>query len=73
MSLRKNMGILDASFNCKKCNKTLWLKYYKLPDGEIVCPECYSNYINRKEIEERVKLQRKKEELEKKKKLLKVK
>jgi formylmethanofuran dehydrogenase subunit E len=49
------MSILESTFNCQNCSKTLWLKYYKLPDGRIVCPKCYDEIdkqMNRKkEIE----------------------
>ena len=45
------MGILDSTFNCQNCSKTLWLKYYKLPNGKIVCPKCYDIYKNTEEIE----------------------
>ena len=47
----KNMGILDSTFNCQNCSKTLWLKYYKLPDGKIVCPKCYNFYKNTEKID----------------------
>jgi|GEM_PF-6239098 len=37
-----------TSFNCQNCNKTVWFKYYKLPDKRIVCPKCYDIYITTK-------------------------
>ncbi|MCJ7571113.1 MAG: hypothetical protein MUO82_04460 [Candidatus Thermoplasmatota archaeon] len=44
------MGILTSTFNCQNNSKTLWLKYYKLPNGKTVCPECYYLYKNTEEI-----------------------
>ncbi len=43
------MGLLESTFNCQKCSRKLWLKYYKLSDGRIVCLKCYNFY---KDIEE---------------------
>jgi len=45
------MGILDTTFNCQNCSKTLWLKYNKLPDGRLVCPKCYYIYKNTEKID----------------------
>ena len=32
-------------FNCERCEKKLWTTYHKLPDGTIVCTDCYSFYL----------------------------
>ena len=53
------MGILDSTFICQNCSKKLWFKYYKLPDGKIVCPECNYNYKNAEELDKQ--MNRKKE------------
>ncbi len=42
---------LGSIFNCQKCGKTLWLNYYKLPDGRTVCPKCFDLFISSGEIE----------------------
>lgn len=28
-------------FSCNKCKKTLWVKYFKIYDTIVLCPECY--------------------------------
>lgn len=61
----------DKIFNCQKCDRTLWLRYWKLPDGRIVCPICYSEYSNG--IKEELKQKLANEEKEKKRKLAKAK
>jgi formylmethanofuran dehydrogenase subunit E len=38
------MNILDSTFSCQNCSKTLGFKYYKLPDGKLVCQKCYDIY-----------------------------
>jgi recombinational DNA repair protein (RecF pathway) len=58
------MGRLDSIFNCQNCSKTLWLKYYKLPDGRTVCPKCFDFLIRTGEIE-KIKIRLKKFENEK--------
>lgn len=45
------MDKLELIFNCQNCSKTLWLKYYKLPDGRSVCPKCFDFFISSGEIE----------------------
>ena len=35
----------DKMFNCERCNKRLWTSYRKLPDGKIVCNECYTFHL----------------------------
>ncbi|UCF12554.1 MAG: hypothetical protein JSW06_11070 [Thermoplasmatales archaeon] len=32
-------------FNCERCEKKLWTSYHKLPDGAVVCNDCYSIYL----------------------------
>ncbi len=32
-------------FNCERCEKKLWTRYHKLPDGAVVCNDCYSIYL----------------------------
>jgi very-short-patch-repair endonuclease len=32
-------------FNCERCNKKLWTTYRKLPDGKVVCNECYTFHL----------------------------
>lgn len=32
-------------FNCGKCEKKLWTSYNKLPDGIVVCNNCYSLFL----------------------------
>ena len=48
------MGILNSTFICQNCSKTLWFKYYKLPYGRIVCPKCYDIYKNAEEIDKQM-------------------
>jgi len=43
-----------STFNCQNCSKTLWLKYYKLPDGRIVCPKCYDIFKNTVEMDKQI-------------------
>ena len=35
----------DKIFNCERCNKKLWTSYRKLPDGKVVCNECYTFHL----------------------------
>jgi len=35
----------DKLFSCERCGKKLWTTYKKLPDGKVVCNECYSFHI----------------------------
>jgi hypothetical protein len=35
----------DKLFSCERCGKKLWTAYKKLPDGKVVCNECYSFHI----------------------------
>ena len=53
----------DKIFNCQKCDRTLWLRYWKLPDGRAVCPMCYNGYGNG--VKEELKHELVKEEKEK--------
>ena len=55
------MSVLESIFNCQKCGKKLWLKYYKLPDGRAVCPKCFDMFIQTNEID---KLKERKKEIE---------
>jgi len=32
----------DKLFSCERCGKKLWTAYKKLPNGKVVCNECYS-------------------------------
>ena len=32
-------------FNCERCNQKLWTTYKKLPDGTVVCNDCYSFHL----------------------------
>jgi len=32
-------------FNCQRCDKRLWTTYHKLPEGTVVCNDCYSIYL----------------------------
>jgi|WetSurMetagenome_2_1015567.scaffolds.fasta_scaffold00038_57 hypothetical protein len=35
----------DKIFNCEHCGKKLWTSYRKLPDGKVVCNECYTFHL----------------------------
>jgi hypothetical protein len=35
----------DKMFNCERCSKRLWTSYRKLPDGKVVCNECYTFHL----------------------------
>jgi hypothetical protein len=35
----------DKLFNCERCGKKLWTSYRKLPDGKVVCTECYNFHL----------------------------
>jgi hypothetical protein len=35
----------EKMFDCERCKKKLWASYHKLPDGAIVCNDCYSIYL----------------------------
>jgi very-short-patch-repair endonuclease len=35
----------DKIFNCERCGKKLWTSYRKLPDGKVVCNECYTFHL----------------------------
>ncbi len=35
----------EKMFNCERCEKKLWTSYHKLPDGAVVCNDCYSIYL----------------------------
>jgi formylmethanofuran dehydrogenase subunit E len=45
------MNKLESIFNCSNCGKTLWVKYYKLPNGRTVCPKCFDFFIRTGKIE----------------------
>lgn len=32
-------------FNCERCKQKLWTTYKKLPDGTVVCNDCYSFHL----------------------------
>jgi len=54
----------DKIFNCQKCDRTLWLRYWKLPDGRMVCPTCYNEYSDGIKQELKQKLAREEKEKE---------
>ncbi len=60
---KEKRGILGSIFNCQNCSITLWLNYYKLPDGRTVCPKCFDFLIRTGEIE-KIKIKIKKFENE---------
>ena len=35
----------DKMFTCERCSKRLWTSYRKLPDGKVVCNECYTFHL----------------------------
>jgi len=35
----------EKMFDCERCEKKLWTSYHKLPDGTVVCNDCYSIYL----------------------------
>ena len=35
----------DKIFNCERCGKKLWTSYRKLPDGKVVCTDCYTFHL----------------------------
>lgn len=35
----------DKIFKCERCSKKLWTSYHKLPDGKVVCNECYTFHL----------------------------
>ena len=35
----------DKLFSCERCGKKLWTVYKKLPNGKVVCTDCYSFHI----------------------------
>jgi len=35
----------DKLFSCERCGKKLWTVYKKLPNGKVVCTECYTYHI----------------------------
>lgn len=32
-------------FNCERCKQKLWTTYKKLPDGTVICNDCYSFHL----------------------------
>jgi len=32
-------------FNCQRCDKRLWTSYHKLPEGTVVCNDCYTIFL----------------------------
>ena len=35
----------DKIFNCERCSKKLWTSYHKLPDGTVLCNECFTFHL----------------------------
>ena len=51
---KEKTGKLESIFSCQNCGKTLWLKYYKLPDGRTVCPKCFDIYVQTKYMDKQM-------------------